>query len=153
MFLTSTWIPRLSVDPPTMNELKIQIISMTKFLCETPSLLDDMNSQKIWSQILLSTIKISLSSSDNIKVSKNDDDGDDEVQIGYDPTYSRLYFAPKPDPIPFPGVGDPQVILAQGIHNLYLSQPAKISSLVHQTLHTDHELSTGLENIFHQAGL
>lgn len=152
MFLTSTWIPRLSIDPPIRNEVTIQIICMTKFLCETPSLLDDMNVQKIWSQLLVTMIKIITSSSDDFNASKNDDE-DGEVQIGYDPTFYRLHFASRPDLNPFPEVGDPQIILAQGIHSLYLSQPGKISPLIHQTLQTDHKLSAGLETIFQRAGL
>lgn len=153
MLLTQIWNPRLQDDVPVRMEAKVQVVGLTKIICETPALLADANGQQIWAQTLAAVMKILSSPNTHVGTVAKVDDADFEVEIGYDATYSRLHFASQPVIDPFPEVKDPSLALAQSLHALCASQPGKFPPLIQQGLQADPKLAASLETMFHKAGL
>jgi len=153
MLLMQVWVPRLQTDVPARMDAKVQVVGLTKLLCETPALLADANCQQIWAQALAGAIKIIASSSSYLSNSTSAGDDDDEVEIGYDATFSRLHFAARLATDPFPEVNDAAIALAQSLHKLSASQPGKLSPLIQQGLQNDAKLAASLESLFNKAGV
>eukprot|EP00566_Odontella_aurita_P003278 CAMPEP_0113547256 /NCGR_PEP_ID=MMETSP0015_2-20120614/12254_1 /TAXON_ID=2838 /ORGANISM="Odontella" /LENGTH=984 /DNA_ID=CAMNT_0000447789 /DNA_START=9 /DNA_END=2963 /DNA_ORIENTATION=+ /assembly_acc=CAM_ASM_000160 len=156
MLLTQVWTSRLAADLPVRMEAKVQVIGLTKVLCETPALLSDPSAQQIWTQALAGVMKIIINPNGHIGGAAGAnaaDDDDFEVEIGYDATYSRLHFAARPAVDVFPEVKDPALTLAQSLHALCSSQPGKFPPLIQHGLQSDPKLSAGLESLFQKAGL
>lgn len=152
MLIMQVWLPRLQTDAPVRLEAKTQVVGLTKLLCETRTLLSDINGQKIWCQALTSVMKIITSPDVNFGIKRNEDD-DFQVEIGYDAAYSRLFFALKTATDPFPEVTDPSLMFAQSLHNLSSDQPGKIPPLINQGLQEDPKLSVSLLTLVQKAGL
>lgn len=156
MLLTQIWVPRLQTDLPVRMEAKVQVVGMTKLLCDTPALLVDASGQQIWSQGLAGVMRILTSPDSHLGTSvtsSSNADYDDEIEIGYDATFSRLHFAARPVRDPFPEVADLSLMLVQSLHALCKSQPGKLQPLIQQGLQSDPKLSGGLEIMFQKAGL
>lgn len=151
MLFTQVWIPRLQTDVPTSMDAKIQVVGLTNVLCDTNILMNNPNGQQIWSKTLEGVLKVVVSPNTNFGVLN--DDGDAPVEIGYDATFSRLYFASKPQLDPFSTIGDPVAFFAKSLHTLCSSNPGKFPPLIQQTLQPDPKLSASFDNIFQRAGL
>uniref|UniRef100_A0A6U0QQM4 Exportin-2 C-terminal domain-containing protein n=1 Tax=Eucampia antarctica TaxID=49252 RepID=A0A6U0QQM4_9STRA len=151
MLLMQVWIPRLQTDVPIRIDAKIQVVGLTKVLCDTRVLMSDPNGQQIWSKALEAVVKVVTSP--NTKFGALDEDSDIPAEIGYDATFSRLYFATRPPLDPFSEICDPTMFLAKSLHTLCSSNPGKFPSLIQQGLQSDPKLSAGFENIFQRAGL
>eukprot|EP00586_Coscinodiscus_wailesii_P008972 CAMPEP_0172520780 /NCGR_PEP_ID=MMETSP1066-20121228/292199_1 /TAXON_ID=671091 /ORGANISM="Coscinodiscus wailesii, Strain CCMP2513" /LENGTH=996 /DNA_ID=CAMNT_0013303589 /DNA_START=78 /DNA_END=3069 /DNA_ORIENTATION=- len=150
------WLPRLQSDVPVRSEAKIQVVGLTKFVCETPALLADANGQQIWSQSLLVLIKIILSPEyqQGFKTSDDTQDNDDfTVDMGYDTSYSKLHFASRPVMDLFPDIKDAGLALVQSLVKLCQSEPGKYRGLIQQALSGDPKLGAGLEGLVRGAGL
>lgn len=150
--LAHVWIPRLLSAPPTRLEAKTQIVGLTKLLCETPALLADANAQNIWSQIVCCAVKIVVSPDSHLDSLSADGD-DDDVEIGYDATYSVLHFAARPARDPFPDVPDASIMLAQSLHQLCASHPGRFTPLIQKGFESDPKLGAGLESLCLRAGV
>mmetsp|Transcript_22644 Transcript_22644/g.47061 ORF Transcript_22644/g.47061 Transcript_22644/m.47061 type:complete len:1004 (+) Transcript_22644:128-3139(+) len=150
--LAHVWIPRLLFAPPTRLEAKTQIVGLTKLLCETPVLLADANAENIWSQIVCCAVKI-VASPDSHLDSLSADGDDDDVEIGYDATYSVLHFAARPARDPFPDVPDASIMLAQSLHRLCASHPGRFTPLIQKGFESDPKLGAGLESLCLRAGV
>jgi len=151
MILTSIWLPRLQSDIPVHMEAKIQVVGLTKILCETPALLtNDVNG--ICFQVLCNLVRI-MTSTDTAFNNVPDKD-DTDIEVGYDPTFSRLHFASKPQLDPFSQIQDPSLAFAQGLLTVYRQFPDQIRTLV-QKMKDDQnpKLSAGLASIFQKTGI
>ena len=152
MILTQVWIPRLQTAPPTRLEAKTQVVGLTQLLCKTPSILADPNKTSIWSQILGCAVKIIVSPDfhlNALSVEGNDDD----VEIGYDATFSVLHFALRTLKDPFPEVADASTNLVQSLSQLCASQPGQLTPLIQQGLQGDPKMGAGLESLCQKAGV
>lgn len=152
MLTVQVWLPRLQSDLPQRLEAKIQLVGLTKLICETPDLLKDSNGQQIWCQALACLVTLVSSPGCNFS-SKSMDDDDVEVQVGYDATYSRLHFAARAPSDPFPEVDNPCTFLANSLHGLCSAQPGRIPALINQGLQSDPKLSASLMTLVQSAGL
>ena len=132
----------------------MQVIGLTKILCETPRMLADAQGQQIWSQVLAATMRIITNPNAHIGTAFSAGDDDSlEMEIGYDATFSRLHFAARPAQDPFPEVQDASTAMVQSLHRLFTSQPGKFPPLIQAGLHEDPKLSAGFEHLFTQAQL
>ena len=150
MLLTQIWLPRLTLDAPVRRESKIQVVGLTKVLCDTPAILNDDNGKQLWMGTLAASLKLVAS---NANTSTAADDEEEEVEtITYDAAFSRLHFASKAPLDPFSDVKDSSLYLATALHQLYASNP-NVQTLFQQSFQTDPKLSPVLDSIFQKAGL
>jgi len=149
MLLSNVWFPRLDNDAPMHLEAKIQVIGLTKILCESPALL--VNEQQIWSQALDAILKIFTSSSAHFGGIV--DNGTEESEIGYDPTFSRLNFASKSQTDPFDFIKEPQNSFVSAFQQLCVSHAEAVNPIIQQGFQTNPKLFSALEAMFQKAGL
>jgi exportin-2 (importin alpha re-exporter) len=151
--LVQVWNPRILKDPPVQRmEAKVQVIGLTKLLCETPALLADANGQAIWAQTLAGVVTVLTSAS--FKSTGTDADFDDDVlDTQYDAQFSKLANAGAKVEDLFPEVTDPAANFVQSLHRLSLSQPGQLMPLIQQGLSADPKLIAGLESLFTLAGV
>lgn len=151
MIMTQVWIPRLSNDEPVRMEMKIQVVGLTKLVCETPALLNDAEGQQIVMQCLISVVKI-LSSQAAAFFGKPAEDMDQTVEIGYDPTFSKLHFATRPQFDPFSHINDPVGAFANALKQAQSSNSAW-QTLLQQGSQSDPKMFASLQGIMTKAGL
>jgi len=137
MIFSQVWMPRLATDPPVRSEVKIQIVGLTKIVSETPSLLADPNSQQIWLQALMAVVKIITSHESYLGSAANDNADQDEAEISYDPTFSRLHFAARPVFDPFNQIQNPAKAFADALGQARASNGAAVQQLIQQGQTTD----------------
>jgi exportin-2 (importin alpha re-exporter) len=152
MILTQVWLPRLQASPPTRLEAKTQVIGLTELLCKSPSFLTDAGKTEIWSQILSCAVKIIISHDSHLNAFTTEGN-DDDVEIGYDATFSVLHFALGPARDPFPDIVDASVAFVQSLSQLCASQPGQLTPLIQRGLQSDPKMSAGLENLCHKVGI
>ena len=151
MLMTQVWIPRLQQFSPTRLEAKTQVVGLTKLLCETPALLSDPNGQQIWGQALACAVKIVCSPESHLN-SLSAEGNDDDVEIGYDATFSLLHFATRPSRDPFPEVADASTSLIQGVGLVSSSSPGQLTPILAQCLQ-DPKLRSGFDALCQKAGV
>jgi exportin-2 (importin alpha re-exporter) len=151
--LEHVWIPRVTTDPPVQRtEAKVQVVGLTKLLCEYPTLLNDGHGQAIWSKAVVATITILTSSS--FKATEETGLDEEEIEIGYDAQFSQLKFARKAVEDPFPEVADPTLGFPQALHQVSSAHPGRILPLIQQGLNgADPKLSVGLESMLQAANV
>ncbi len=138
MILAQVWLPRLTTDPPVRSEAKMQVVGLTKIVCETPSLLADPNSQQIWLQALIAVVKIITSQESYLdSAAHNNGDDQEEAEISYDPTFSRLHFAARPVFDPFNQIRNPAKAFADALGQARASNGAAVQQLMQQGQTTD----------------
>lgn len=153
MLLAHVWAPRLRTDPPVQkSEAKVQVVGVTRLLCESPSLLADGNGQKAWAETLAGLVTLLTSSTFTTVVVTNVDD-EPEFETGYDAHFSRLVHAGKAVEDPFPEVNDPIVLFVQSLHKMLSTDSGRWLPLIQQGLSSDPKLASGLDLMFQQAGL
>jgi exportin-2 (importin alpha re-exporter) len=163
MILEQVWNPRLANDPPVLRtEAKVNVLGMTKLLCESPYLLSDPARQLLWSQGLAGVVMVLTSSSwkDGTVAAGGAGqatgalDDDVEIEIGYDTQFSKLTFASRSPEDFIPEVPDAGLFFCQSLHRLVSSsQPGSLLPLIQGGLSADPKLSGGLEAMMKQAGL
>lgn len=149
MVLNSIWIPRLTSDPPVRMAAKNHIVGLTKILCDTPSLLSDVNGQKVWLHALTAAVKI-LSSQESY-LGSSVDSGDDDVEIGYDPTMSRLNFASRAPLDPFKNVTNAAQLFASSLNQAINTNATVYQPLIQQGQSTDPKTFAALETMLSTA--
>ena len=152
MILTQVWIPRLQSSPPTRLEAKTHVIALTELLCKTPILLTDNSKTVIWSQILGCAVKIIISPGSHLN-SLTSENNDDNIEIGYDATFSILHFAFRPSKDPFSETADASTALVQSLSHLCASQPGRLTPYIQQAMHGDPKMSTGLDSLCQKVGV
>ena len=150
MVLSQVWLPRLDKDEPVRMEIKIQVVGLTKIVCETPTLLNDTTGQQILMKFLIALVKI-LSSQEAF-FGKPVEDMDDAVEIGYDPTFSKLHFATRTPLDPFHDITDPVSAFANALHQA-ISSNASWQTLMQQGSQSDPKTFASLQGIMAKAGL
>lgn len=146
MLLSQVWMPRLSTDPPVQSEAKIQIVALTKLVCETPSLLADANGQQIWLQALANGTKILTSLESYLGSASSDNaSNQEEGAISYDPTFSRLHFAARPMFDPFSEVKNPAKAFVTALGQVRASNGAAVQPLIQQGQTSDPKTFAMLE--------
>lgn len=150
MILQRIWIPSVSGDfSPAPVEAKIQATGLSKVLCECPSLLEDSNGQQLWLESLSSITKI-LTSHQSVLNSAGADIVDDSAEIGYDPTFSRLHFASRPQLDPFESINVTQ-IFTRSFHNLMTTSGGVIRPLIQQGQVSDPKTFSAFEKLISNA--
>jgi exportin-2 (importin alpha re-exporter) len=150
--LVQVWAPRLRDDVPQRLDAKIQVLGLTRLLCDTPDLLSDSNGKQIWAQTVAGAVTILTSSSFSAQAA-DDDEGEGEIEIGYDATYSGLTFARKKLEDPFPEVADPVSTFLQALNTLSASRPGVLLPIIHEGLRSDPKLLSGLEAMLQKSGV
>lgn len=152
MILTQVWLPRLASDPPVRMAAKIQIVGLTKIICDTPSLLNDATGQQIWTQALVSAVKI-LTSEESYLGSSTDKSSDQDVEIGYDPTMSRLVFASRPPLDPFSNVTNVAQTFATALNHARSTNNAAIQGMIQQGQNIDPKSFAALDRFLSNVGM
>ena len=150
--IEQVWVPRFLGDMPVRMEAKVQIVSLTALLCDTPSLLSDPNGRHAWSQIAAIVVSM-LTSTGYQDASSAGDDAPVDVEIAYDSAFSNLHFARKPVDDPFPEIANPGLAFLQSLQKLSASHPGLVQPLLQQGLQADPKLSAGLEGMMSKAGI
>lgn len=150
MILQHIWVPLVSGDfIPTPVEAKIQVVGLTKVICETPLLLQDANGQQLWIRSLTSVAKILTSQQTSSSVDTEDVVDSD---IGYDPTFSRLHFASRPQLDPFKSINATQAFTAS-FQNMMRKNGGIIQPLMQQGQTADPKTYAAFENLMSRAGI
>jgi exportin-2 (importin alpha re-exporter) len=150
MLVLQIWGPRLVDDPPlNLIEAKMQVIGVTKMLCESATLLTESTA---WGQLFVGMAMLLTSGTFKTKSAESWNESA-ESEVAYDAQYSRLVFASKVVEDPFVDINDPTAFFVQSIHQLVLSNPAHLQPLIQEILTAEPKLSVGLEALFTQAGL
>lgn len=152
MILSQVWLPRLTSDPPVRMAAKIQIVGLSKIIFDTPSFLSDANGQQIWTQALLAAVKI-LTSEESYLGSSADKAGDQDAEIGYDPTMSRLAFASRPPLDPFSDVSNVAQTFAVALNRARSANDAVIQTLIQQGQSMDPKSFAALDSILSKVGM
>lgn len=149
--MMNVWLPYLMDNAPaTRIDAKIQVVGLTKLICETPALLADSAGQQIWTRVLACIMKSMTS------VGLEAKDGEEEefaIDVSYDATYSKLHFAATPVADPFCDVSDVSLLLARSLHTLCQSQPGKFPPLIQQGLQSDEKLMANFSSLMQKSGL
>lgn len=148
MLILQVWGPRMTNDPPVQRmEAKIQVVGITRLLCESEVLLTDPNA---WGQLLIGVT--TLLSSGTLRAVVTDTD-DIEFEVAYDAQYSRLIYASKEVEDALPDIADPTMFFVQSLHARTSANPVNMQTLIQQSFAGNSELAAGLESLFAQAGL
>jgi exportin-2 (importin alpha re-exporter) len=151
--LVQVWNPRILKDPPVQRmEAKVQVIGLTKLLCEMPSLLADNNGQQIWCQTLAGLVTVLTSATFKSGATEAEVD-DDVLDTQYDAQFSKLASTGVKVEDLFPEVPDSSATFVQSIQRLSASHPGMLMPLIHQGLSSDPKLAAGLESLFQVAGV
>jgi hypothetical protein len=81
------------------------------------------------------------------------DSGDQDVEIGYDPTMSRLNFAARPPLDTFSNVTNAAQLFAKSLNQLRAANAATIQPLMQQGQTADPKSFAALENILIKLGM
>ena len=146
--LVQVWCPRLQSDAPGPLDAKIQVVGLTRLLCDTDALVADANGKQIWAQTLACVVQILTTAS---FASRADDDDDGEIEIAYDATFSVLTFARQKFEDHFADVADPPGTFVRALHTLSSSRPGVVLPIIQGGV--DPKLASGLEAMFQKSGL
>lgn len=153
--LDKFWADRLKTTPPVLRtEAKIQVVGVTKLLCENPALLSAPGGQEAWKKMLIGIVTL-LTSDSFTRVATVAADEEPEIASGFDAAFSKLAYAKKEVEDPFPEIGDPRAMFVQSLHGVLAgSNGASLMSLVQLALSASDnpKLSNGLTTMFLNAG-
>lgn len=151
-FTGRSWVKAVIDDPPRRMDAKVQVIGLTRLLCETPVLLADETKHELWAYTLSAVVTIltnpnvGIGGSEPIDVTM-------EVPVGYDAKFSRLSFARPPAlDDAFPDV-EPKRAFLQALQGLSAQRPGVLIPLVRAALQSDLKLAAGFESMLTEAGI
>ncbi len=147
--LSQVWVPKLKTVMQNKIESKIQVVGLTRLLCDTPALLGDNNGQQIWAQTFKGVVGILLSQS---FTARDIDDDEADADIGYDATFSRLSLAAKKADDPFANVADPVSLFTQAVQSLSSQRPGILGPIIQGSLNEDPKLASGFQSMVQQSG-
>lgn len=150
--IAQVWLPKIQTDPPRGLDSKIQVLGLTKLLCETPSLFDDPAGQQLWCGVLLS-LSTMLSAPAAAVDGEADLESLFEIDVQYDSAYSGLSFAKKQVVDPFPEVAEPVTAFAMALQSLSNQRPGQLAPLVHESLKSDPKLAHGMDALLQKSGV
>ncbi|GAX23712.1 hypothetical protein FisN_12Hh289 [Fistulifera solaris] len=149
MLLIQIWLPRLKTDPPTQRvPAKVQVISLTRLISETPVFLNDASGPQSFADALsaVTSILSSPTLKDHFDI-KHDDIGDD---VAYDNKFSNLIYASKAVEDPFKEVENSQDFFVKALHAILSTHRQSIAPILQSM---DPKLQSGLDSMFKQSGL
>jgi exportin-2 (importin alpha re-exporter) len=154
VLIIQIWAPRLQAEMPARMEAKVQIVGLSRLLCDTPALISDANGRQVWSHMAAIVVSMLTSAGTSfVDASAGGDDALTEVEISYDSAYSNLYFAKKPVDDPFVEISDPALLFLQSLQTLSSTHPGCIQPLIQEGLQSDRKLSAGLDSMLTKAGI
>lgn len=148
--LVQLWAPKAKNAAHNVILAKTQAVGLTRLLCETPALLADDNTKKIWAQTFASIVSI-LSSTTFSASSVEADEPD--IEIAYDASYSQLSLATKKADDPFPQVADPMSMFKESFENLNTSHPGILTPIVQLGVNSDPKIASGFQSICQATGI
>lgn len=147
--LVNVWLPKLGGAIDNKIEAKIQVVGLTRILCDIPALLQDDNGRQIWAQSFRGIVTVLTSQS----FSAREFDMDEiEVEVGYDAMFAQLSLAAKKPDDPFANIGDPAAAFVQAIHGLSTQHPGLLGPIIHASLGDEPKLASGFQAMMQQAG-
>jgi len=160
ILLQQIWLPRLRSMPPAQRiEVKTHVVGLTKFLCETPVLLDD-NHKNLFLDCLVNLVQLCTSPSLTATTTTAAGDAVDDIQleVEYDSQFSKLHFASRSAEDYFPDVTDPTLFFVQTLNQLFSQQAAgQLLAFIRQHLqqgpNVDPKVWTSLVSIFQRHGV
>jgi exportin-2 (importin alpha re-exporter) len=147
--LSQVWVPKLKAVMQNQIECKIQVVGLSRLLCDTPALLEDSNGQQIWAQTFKGVVGILTSQS---FTARDIEDDEADADIGYDATFSRLSLAAKKPDDPFVNVTDPVSVFTQAVQTLSSQRPGVLGAIIQSSLSDDPKLAAGFQTMVQQAG-
>jgi hypothetical protein len=102
-------------------------------------------------QALIAAAKILTSQESYLGASAND--GDQDVEIGYDPTMSRLNFASRPPLDPFSSISNVAQAFGRALGKARTANAAVVAPLMQQGQQLDPKAFAMLEGILSKAGV
>lgn len=145
------WLPKLQNDPPQGLDAKIQLVGLTKLLCDFPALLDDPAGQQLWVAVFLA--QATLVSVPAFITDADDSDNQLSIDVQYDSAYSGLAFAKKQLVDPFPEVADPIVSFAMALQNFSSQQPGRVLPLVQEAMKNDVKIAQAFQALVQKTGV
>jgi exportin-2 (importin alpha re-exporter) len=146
--ITQVWLKTVREDPPKGLQGKTQLVGLTRLLVETP-----FGNTQLWCATFNSISRLLAAAS---MVAGTDTADFEDLMIGdveYDSNFSSLANAKKKVVDPFPDVADPSGFVVQAIQQLYSSNPARLTTLVRESLQEDTELAKGVQSMLEHAGI
>lgn len=149
-FIDQVWVNELEKGMPTRLEGKIQVIGLTRILCDTSAILDGPNGQQIWARAFKGVMEILASETLSTQVADSDDA---EPEIAYDAAYSKLSLAAKKPADPFPSVADPVAAFCSAIQNLASQRPGVLGPIIQGGLAGDEKLTASFQSMVQKQGM
>lgn len=149
--LVNIWIPKVPQSTSNRLEAKIQVVGVTRMLCDTNVLLSDDNGKQVWAQALAGVV--SILTSPNFNAREADDDAEPEIQLGSDSSFSQLSLAKHKAEDPFANVVDPMDTFARSLQALSASHPGVVGPIIQHSLANDPKLSAGLQSMIQKTGV
>jgi exportin-2 (importin alpha re-exporter) len=147
--LVDVWVPKLKLVMQNKVEAKIQVVGLSRLLCDTPALLDDENGKQIWAQVFKGVVGILTSQS---FTSRDIEDNEADEEIGYDATFTKLSLAAKKPDDPFESVADPVAAFTQAVQTLSSQRPGVLGPIIQGSLNDDPKLASGFQGMVQQSG-
>lgn len=149
--LVQIWIPKLPAATNNQLEAKIQVVGLTRLLCDTPALVADDNGKQIWAHALNGVVKILTSTS--FSSADAEFDADPEIQLGSDSSFTQLSLARSKPEDPFSSIGDPMDMFARSLQSFSSSQPGVLGPIIQQAAGPDPKFSSALQTVMQKTGV
>lgn len=149
--LVQVWVPKLQSVIYNKLEAKIQVVGLTRILCDTNALLSDDNGKQIWGQTFGGVLGILTSQ--KLNLADNSLDEDVEIEIGYDATYTKLSLASKKPDDPFASTSNPTHSFLQAVHAQSSQQPGVLGPIIQATIGSDDKKVAGFQALMQQTGM
>jgi exportin-2 (importin alpha re-exporter) len=148
-FLSQVWIVELDKVIPTRLDAKIQVIGLSRLLCDSSAILDGNNGQQVWAEAFKGVMKVLLSESLSSQVVES---LDVEPEIAYDSAYSKLSLAAKKPLDPFPSIVDPVAAFTSAVQSLASQRPGILGPIIQGGIADDSKLALGFQNMLQKTG-
>ncbi|OIW16765.1 hypothetical protein TanjilG_05499 [Lupinus angustifolius] len=127
VIMNQFWIPNLKLITGSI-ELKLTAVASTKFICESPVLLDPAASES-WGKMVDSIITL-LSRPEQDRVEEDPDMPDITENVGYTATFVRLHNAGKKEEDPLKDIRDPREFFVSSLSHLSASSPGRYPKII-----------------------
>ncbi|KAK6919963.1 Importin-beta, N-terminal domain [Dillenia turbinata] len=131
VILKQFWIPNLKLITGSI-ETKLTAVAATRWLCESPTLLDAVAVEN-WGKMLDSIVTL-LSRPEQDRVEEEPDVPDIGENAGYTATFVRLYNAGKKEEDPLKDIKDPKEFLVTSLAKLAALTPGRFPQIISEYL-------------------
>ena len=131
MLLQQVWIPCvLNESIFNKSDNKVMVVGMAMLMKEADII--NLDGGKPWTQLVAGVLKL-VGSGVADDDSKGGDDGDLEIEISFDSSFSKLNFAGKPVSDRLPEVPDKEALLAKNLGECCATKPETLVGLLQVT--------------------